>query len=97
VSASRADGSRVAGTVSLLGGVVALAALMWVWVLSATPLDPPGWLRVLGSTFLPVGLALATGAGLAGLRGPGRVPALTGLALAAATVLGLVVLLNAHG
>ncbi|TDO68518.1 hypothetical protein EV651_102440 [Kribbella sp. VKM Ac-2571] len=89
--------ATLAGKVSALAGIVALAAFVWIWALSATSFDPPQWARILGSMFLPVGLAGAIGAGATGVRSGGRVWAYIGLALAAVTVVVFVVLLNAYG
>lgn len=55
-------------------------------------IDPPNWIRVVGLSLLPIGWAGAVVAGVSARRGPGRVWALTGLALAAVTAVALVVL-----
>lgn len=78
-------------------GLVSLAALVWLWVLSATPLDPPNWVRILGLVWLPVGVVGALFTGIPALRGEGRPGALVGLIAAAVTVIAFVVLINVLG
>ncbi|GAA4378126.1 hypothetical protein [Agromyces bauzanensis] len=72
-------------------GLVALAAFAWLWVLSATPLDPPNWVRILGLVFLPIGLLGAVVTGIAGLRGA-RGWAVFGLVAAGLTIVAFIVL-----
>ena len=50
------------------------------------------WIRVVGMSLLPIGWAGAVISGVSARNGPGRVWALTGLALAAVTAVALVVL-----
>lgn len=66
-------------------------------MLTATPLDPENWVRILGLAFLPLGVAGAVIAGVVGLRGDGRRYALIGLAMVGMTVIGFVVLINLYG
>jgi hypothetical protein len=79
----RPAGTIRAGRVSVVSALVGLVSLGWIAIVSATPLDPPTWLRVLGAVPMPLGFTVAVGAGLAGLRGPDRRLAVVGLALAA--------------
>ena len=45
---------------SFASGLVAAAATLWIWALSAsTTFDPPEWTRILGSWLLPIGLVCA--------------------------------------
>ena len=92
--ASATGHSKLAGRMSAAFGLSAIAALVWLWVLTATPLDPPNWVRILGLAFLPVGVVGAVIAGMSGRRGAGRTYALVGLSAAAVTVIGFVLLIN---
>lgn len=85
------------GKASIVLGLVGLASLAWLWVISATSFDPPQWLRILGSSFLPVGLfgGLAT-ATLGMLREDGKATSKVGLLLAAVTVVLFVLVYNAY-
>lgn len=84
-----------AGTVGLVSGALALAAVGWVALLTYSSLDVPEGLRIAGSTLLPLGLVGAVGAAILARPGRGRSRTLVGLALAGAAVLGLVLLLVA--
>ncbi|WP_448005554.1 hypothetical protein [Agromyces bauzanensis] len=90
-------GSKLVGAISLALGLVALVALVWLWALSTTPLDPPQWVRILGIAFLPIGLLGALITGIAGLRGEGRRYAIGGLIAAAVTVIAFIVVLTVYG
>lgn len=80
------------GIVSAVLGGVALASFLWVWVLSSTSVDPPGWARIAGSVPLPFAVGGAIGAAVIARHGPGRRWAELGLAAVALSVLGVVVL-----
>lgn len=87
-----------AGRLSVGFGVVALAALGWTWALSTLPdFNPANWVRIVGIAVLPVALVGSLVAGIQGLRGPARRPAIVGLVLAGVTVVGFVVLLTIAG
>lgn len=48
--------SALAGTVTLVLGILFAASVVWTYVLSLTDLvDAPNWVRALGSVWLPVG------------------------------------------
>lgn len=89
--------SKTAGRLSVVFGLVALAAFGWLWALTATPLDPPNWVRILGLAFLPIGLVGAVITGIAGLRGAARGWAVVGLAAAGVTIVAFVVVLTVYG
>ncbi|WP_142139233.1 hypothetical protein [Acidovorax sp. SLBN-42] len=89
--------SKTAGRLSAVFGLVALAAFGWLWALSATPLDPPNWVRIVGLAFLPIGLVGAVVTGIAGLRGAARAWAVVGLVAAVVTIVAFVVLLTLYG
>jgi hypothetical protein len=78
-------------------GALGLGALVYAWALSQPGFDPPHWARVAGLVWLPVGLIGAPLAGAAGLRGPARSWALTGIILALLTLAGLIGLETAAG
>lgn len=88
---------RAAGRLSAVFGLLALAAFAWLWVLSATPFDPPNWVRILGLVFLPIGLVGALVTGIAGVRRPPRAWAVVGLAAAGATIVAFVLLVTLYG
>jgi hypothetical protein len=77
---------RTAGVVSAVMGVLALVGTGWVVLISTVDVDVAEWLRVAGSTLVPVGLVGAVIAGFLGWRGP-----VTGVVLAVATVLSFAV------
>ena len=83
-------GRRVAVSSTVLGAL-ALAAVGYAALLTYV-IDPPNWIRLVGMTLLPIGWTGALIAGVSARNGPGRVWALTGLALAAVTAVALVVL-----
>lgn len=87
---------RWTGVVSTVLGALALVGVAWVWLLTATSLDPVEWLRIAGSWLIPLGLVGAVVTGPFGLHGPGRRWAIVGLGLAAATVVAFVVLYRAY-
>jgi hypothetical protein len=93
----RRDRRRAAGIWSAVLGALGLAALAWVWVVSQPGINPPHWARVAGMIWLPVGVIGAPLAGAAGLRGPARTWAVTGIVLAVLTVAGLIVLETTAG
>lgn len=87
--------SGVAGRVATLFAAIGAAAMVFVWVISTSDeLDPPEWVRIVGSLLVPIGLVGAVGAGIVGLRGSGRSWAVAGIALAAIVVVVFVVLVN---
>lgn len=89
--------SRRLGRWSATLGLIGAAAFVWLWLLSATPLDPPDWIRILGLVFLPVGVIGAMITGIPAVRGAGRPAALVGLIAAALTVIAFIVILNVLG
>lgn len=80
------------GKVGAAFGLVAFAAFAWIWALSSTSFDPPGWLRIAGSAFLPVGLGGAAVAAVLACRAGERPWALVGIGMATVSIVGLVVL-----
>ena len=89
--------SRRFGRWSAAFGLAGAAAFVWLWLLSATPLDPPNWVRILGLVFLPIGVVGALFTGIPAVRGAGRPAALVGLIAAALTVIAFIVILNVLG
>jgi hypothetical protein len=85
---------RAAGIVSAVMGLLALVGTAWVVLISAVDVDVAEWLRIAGSTLVPIGLVGAVIAAFLGWRGPGRGWAVTGVALAAVTVVSFVVAYN---
>jgi hypothetical protein len=74
------------GVVSTIFGGLALAAVVWGWLLTFV-IDPPNWIRIVGVSLLPIGIVVGLGAGLAGLRRPAARPwALAGLTLVVVAV-----------
>ena len=84
------------GKMSILFGVLALAAFGWIWALSSTSFDPVEWMRIVVSTLLPIGLVGAAVAGVRAWPGGERVWAAVGIGLAGLGLLGLVVLANIY-
>lgn len=89
--------SKTPGVLSVVFGLVALAAFGWLWALSATPLDPPNWVRILGIVFLPIGIIGGVITGISGLRGAGRGWAIAGLVAVGLTIVAFIVLINVLG
>ncbi|MEV1131606.1 hypothetical protein [Agromyces sp. NPDC049794] len=89
--------SKTPGVLSVVFGLVALAAFGWLWALSATPLDPPNWVRILGIAFLPIGIIGGVITGISGLRGAGRGWAIAGLVVVGLTIVAFIVLITALG
>ena len=87
---------RWTGVASTVLAGLSLVGVVWVWLLTATSFDPAEGLRITGAWLVPVGLVGAVVTGTFGLHGPGRRWALTGLALAAVTVVAFVVLYNVY-
>ncbi|KRE99618.1 hypothetical protein ASG88_13435 [Nocardioides sp. Soil777] len=87
---------RWTGVASAWFGAMAVLGLAWVWLITATSVDPAESLRIAGSWLVPVGLVGAVLTGPFGLHGPGRRWAVTGLSLAAAVVVAFVVLYNVY-
>ncbi|WP_225753856.1 hypothetical protein [Actinotalea sp. Marseille-Q4924] len=83
------------GTVGLVSGVLALAGVGWIALLTFSSLDVAEGLRIAGSWLLPLGAAAAVGAAVLARPGRDRSRALVGLALAGVAVLGLVAMLVA--
>nr|WP_297427506.1 hypothetical protein [uncultured Actinotalea sp.] len=95
---TRTQDPRLAiGTAGVVAGTLALAAVGWLAFLTWTSSDVPEWLRISGSTLLPLGLFSAAAAALLAPTGPARRRARTGLVLAAAAVLALTLLLLTEG
>jgi hypothetical protein len=92
--ATRKTAPRRGGVTAAILGLVGLAAFAWTWILSATPIDPPEWLRIVGVWLMPIGIFGALIAGIAGLRGPGRPWAIVGLVLAGVTIVAFVLLIS---
>ena len=84
------------GVASAVLAGLSLVGVVWVWLLTATSFDPAEGLRIAGAWLVPVGLLGAVVTGPFGLHGPGRRWAITGLALAAVTVVSFVVLYNVY-
>ena len=87
---------RWTGVASTVLAGLSLIGVAWVWLLTATSFDPAESLRLAGSWLVPVGLVGAVVTGTFGLHGPARRWAVTGLALAAVTVVAFVVLYNVY-
>jgi hypothetical protein len=87
---------------SLVFGAVAVVAFLWIWLISVeTPFNPPEfnppeWLRIAGSSLLPVGIGGAVGAGVVAFRYGDRVRALVGIGLAVVPLVGFIVLVSIY-
>ena len=81
------------GTWCAVFGALALAALIWLWSLTAVDFNPPNSVRIFGVAWLPIGVAGSLATGILGRRGPGRVGVVVGLVLTALAVIGFVVLM----
>lgn len=87
------NGVTAAGPLSLALAILALVSFAWIWLISvSTGFDPPEWLRIAGSSLLPVGLVGSVVAGAIGLRTPTRGYAVAGLATTALVVAAFTVL-----
>ena len=75
-------------------GLLGLAGFAWLWVVTATPIDPPEWLRIAGIWLLPIGIVGALVAGIPALRGSGRALAVVGLVAAGLALVGFVLLIS---
>lgn len=91
-------GAAVAGTITLVLGVLFALAVGYAYLLSlAETLNPPDWARVVGLLWLPVGLA-GVPVGYYWARGGPREPrAELGLVVALAAALAFVVLVVVWG
>lgn len=91
-------GAAVAGTITLVLGVLFALAVVYTYVLSlADAVNPPDWARVVGLVWLPVGLA-GVPVGYYWARGGPREPrAELGLVVALAAALAFVVLVVVWG
>lgn len=95
---SRDTGSGRAGTLTLVLGVLALAATLFTYVLSLSDLvNPPHWVRVMGLVWLPIGFFGTPIAYTIARKGPGRHRAVVGLAIASVGLLSFVALLFIAG
>lgn len=91
---SRDTGPRRAGTITLVLGVLALAATVFAYVLSLSDLvNPPNWVRGLGLVWLPIGFFGTPIGYMLARNGPGRHRGRVGLAVAGFGLLAFVVLL----
>jgi hypothetical protein len=85
--------SAHAGTIALVLGVLFLAATVFTYVLSLSDsVNPPGWVRVLGLVWLPIGFVGTPIAYVLARKGPGRRLGTVGLAIALLGLLAFVVL-----
>jgi hypothetical protein len=90
--------SAVFGTITLVLGVLAGAATVFVYVLSLSEdFNPPNWIRVVGLVWLPVGFFGAPILYTRAHNGPGRRRGQVGLSVAAIGLVAFVVLLFAVG
>lgn len=91
-------GAAVAGTITLVLGILFALAVGYAYVLSlAETVNPPDWARVVGLLWLPVGLA-GVPVGYYWARGGPREPrAELGLVVALAAALAFVVLVVVWG
>jgi hypothetical protein len=86
--------SKRAGVVAAVLGLLGLAGFLWMWAVTATPMDPPEWARIVGIWLLPIGIVGALVAGIPNVRGPGRAWAVVGLVAAAVALIGAVLLIT---
>ncbi|MGM9471989.1 hypothetical protein ACS5PJ_08280 [Pseudarthrobacter sp. YS3] len=94
----KGTGSERAGTITVVLGVLALAATLFTYVLSLSAgFNPPGWVRVMGLIWLPIGFFGAAIAYTAARKGPGRRRGMLGLAIAGVGLVAFVVLLFIAG
>lgn len=95
---SRDRVSDIFGTVTLVLGLLAGAATVFVYVLSLSEdFNPPHWIRVLGLVWLPVGFFGAPICYVLARTGSGRRRGRIGLSIAGAGLAAFVVLLFAVG
>ncbi|MCR8671841.1 hypothetical protein NWP09_11915, partial [Agrococcus sp. HG114] len=85
-------GSRRLGALAAACGLAGLIGTGWLWAITATDLDAPEWLRVLGAWLMPVGILGGLIVGIPTARGPGRPAAVVGIVLAGLALVGAVVL-----
>jgi hypothetical protein len=97
VSGAAVPYGRRLGIICAVFGAVAVASFCWTWALSVTDLDPPNWIRIPGILALPLGVVAAVGSAIAGRRSAPRGLLATGLALAAAALVGFLVLIVVLG
>lgn len=72
-STNEGPGSERAGTLTVFLGVLAVAATVFTYVLSLSEgFNPPGWVRVVGLIWLPIGFFGAAIAYTVARKGPGR-------------------------
>ena len=91
-------GSRRAGTVSLVLGILFLAATVFTYLLSLTDLvDPPNWVRAAGLVWLPIGFVGTPIAYALARTGPGRDRGRVGLVAGLVGLLAFVLLVLAVG
>ena len=89
---------NVAGTVSLVLGILFLAATVFTYVLSLTDLvDPPNWVRAAGLVWLPIGFVGTPIAYALARTGPGRDRGRVGLVAGLVGLLAFVLLVLAVG
>jgi hypothetical protein len=86
--------SRRLGIAAAVSGLIGLAGFAWLWLVTATPIDPPGWARIIGIWLMPIGIVGALAAGISSVRGSGRPWAIAGLVLAGVTVVAAALLIT---
>ena len=97
-SASSSSTSARAGTITLVLGILFLAATVLTYVLSLSDLvNPPNWVRAAGLVWLPIGFFGAPIAYTLARKGPGRDRGRIGLAFVGAGLLAFMALLFAIG
>ena len=84
--------SRGNGLASAISGAIAALSLIVVAVTSLTLFRSPEWVVIGAFWLMLIGIAVAVVPGIAALRGPGRVWGVAGLVLAAASLVGLIIL-----
>jgi hypothetical protein len=84
--------SRSNGLASAISGAIAALSLIVVAVTSLTPFRPPDWVVIGAFWLMLIGIAVAVVPGIAALRGSGRVWGVAGLVMAAASLVGLIIL-----
>lgn len=100
--AASLDGSREGrrlGIACTVFGTLAALAFLWLWVLSVSPaLNPPDWIRILGIAGFPIGIVGSAAVAVAA-RGTaaGRAWIAAGLSLAAAALVGFIILVAVLG
>jgi len=81
------------GTACAIFGVLAVAALVWLWSLTLRGFNPPNWIRIFGVVWLPIGVVGAVLTGIPGFRSSDRGKVGVGLSLAALAVIGFIALM----